>query len=119
MTRLTDDELARKVTRYEAMKRALILFTAVVVTASLVILAVIAVQNRVTLQTIRDCTEQGGKCNARGQEQTASAVADINRVVILAAACASGLPLGLSVDARESRIQFCVIQRLADVPEKQ
>jgi hypothetical protein len=113
MTRLTDDELARKVTRYEAMKRALILFTAVVVTASLVILAIVAVQNRLTLQTIRDCTQPSGGCYVRGQKQTAGAVADINRVVILAAACASGLPTGLRIAERQAQIQACVIDRLA------
>lgn len=56
---------------------------------------------------IEDCVRPNGKCYERGQRQTAKAVGDINRVVILAAACASQMP-GASTDA----IQRCVVEGL-------
>lgn len=64
-------------------------------------------------EIIKDCTTPEGDCYKRAQERTADAVGDINRVVIMAAACASGLPAGLSVDERQTEIQACVIDRLA------
>lgn len=66
-----------------------------------------------TLAAIRSCTTPGRKCYDAGQKRTAAAVGDINRVVILAAACSSGLPEGLSVGDRQARIQTCVINRLS------
>lgn len=123
-----DNDQARRVTRYEFMKRALIVFTACVVTVVLGILIVLTVQssattqairgsqknNQAVLDTIQDCTQPAGACYKRGQKQTASAVSDINRVIILAAACASsGLPPDLSVAERQAAIQSCVISRLA------
>lgn len=73
-----------------------------------------SIQNGQTAHAIEDCTQPGGDCYQRSQRQTAGAVADINRVVILAAACASGLPPGMSVDNRQARISSCVINRLAE-----
>lgn len=35
-----------------------------------------------------DCTSPGGECYERGQERTGEAVGNINRIVVLAAACA-------------------------------
>jgi hypothetical protein len=72
-------------------------------------------------ERILDCTDPGdpktgrpvGKCYRDGQERTANAVGDINRVIILAAACSAGLPQGLSVQQRENEIESCVIDRLA------
>jgi uncharacterized membrane protein SpoIIM required for sporulation len=112
---VTDVDLARKTTRYEVAKRALILFTAVLVTACFVVLISLARSNHQAVSAIQDCTQPTGKCYQRSQKQTAGAVADINRVVILAAACASGLPLGLPIEDRQARIQACVIDRLARV----
>lgn len=66
-----------------------------------------------TADLIKSCVEPSGDCFRQGQRRTASAVADINRVVILAAACASGLPPGMSVSDRQAHIQTCVIDRLA------
>lgn len=43
--------------------------------------------NRVT-QAILDCTNPSGKCFQNGQSRTADAVGNINKVVVLAAACA-------------------------------
>lgn len=118
-----DDLIAtadRKKTRAEMASRAYLVFVASVVTCSLAITAYISVQtaerakdNRATLRTIEDCTQPTGACYRRGQEQTANAVSSINQVVILAAACASGLPQGLTIVARQSAIQSCVITRLA------
>lgn len=62
---------------------------------------------------IESCTTPGEPCSERGQRQTAKAVGDINRVVILAAACSVGLDQSLSVTQRQDRIQSCVIDRLA------
>lgn len=67
-----------------------------------------------TLHAIQDCTQPSGECFQRGQKRTASAVGDINKVVILAAACSVGLPASLTVDERQSSIQSCVIDGLAD-----
>ena len=69
-----------------------------------------------TLDAVNDCTQPTGKCFKRGQSQTAKAVGDINRVVVLAAACSVGLDQRLSVEERQSRISACVIDRLAAKP---
>lgn len=66
-----------------------------------------------TLAAIEDCTKPTGDCYQRGQKRTAAAVGDINRVVILASACSSGLSPDLSIEDRQARIQQCVIDRLA------
>jgi hypothetical protein len=60
---------------------------------------------------IKSCTTPGQPCYARGQSQTADAVGNINRVVILAAACAVGKH-GTSPQI-EAQIQSCVIDGLA------
>ncbi len=67
----------------------------------------IASTNR-TLKIIRDCTTPGRECYERGQQQLKGAITDINRVSIIAAACASG-PREVSV----TEIQACVIRRLS------
>ena len=64
-------------------------------------------------ERVLDCTSPEGQCFKDGQKRTASAVGDINRVVILAAACASALPGELTVDERQVEIQACVIDRLS------
>lgn len=64
--------------------------------------------NAETLRLIRSCTSPGMECFERGQKQTAEAVADINRVAIIAAACADK-PNRQTVE----QIQSCVITRLA------
>lgn len=62
---------------------------------------------------ILDCTEADGECYQKGQKQTAKAVGDINRVVILASACSVGLDPKMPILERQTVIQNCVIQRLA------
>src|SRR5690242_12406710 len=69
-----------------------------------------------TLDAVEDCTQPTGECFRRGQKRTASAVGDINRVVILASACSVGLDTRLSVEQRQAEIQQCVIDRLAAKP---
>lgn len=115
---ITDKEMARRVTRYEVAKRVLILFTAIVVTACLVLLLSLGIgnrhrgmENRELLDAIKSCTQPGGECYERSQRRTASAVSDINRVVILAAACAVG-KTGTEKQI-EVAIQACVIDHLA------
>lgn len=61
-----------------------------------------------TLAIIEGCTTPGRDCYERGQKQLRSAITDINRVSVIAAACASG-PSEVSVED----IQSCVIARLA------
>jgi hypothetical protein len=60
-----------------------------------------------TLQIIEGCTTPGRACYERGQRQLAKAVGDINRVVVLAAACASG-----PVARTEAEIRACVLKQL-------
>ena len=69
--------------------------------------------NQETLRLIRSCTTPGQECFERGQEQTANAVADINRVAVYAAACADR-PRKQTVE----EIQSCVIARLAESDER-
>lgn len=64
-------------------------------------------------QRILDCTDPTGTCYHNSQKRTAEAVGNINRVVVLAAACSVGLSPQLSVAERQSQIQSCVIDRLA------
>jgi hypothetical protein len=66
-----------------------------------------------TTDLIRSCVDPSGRCFKRGQRRTAQAVADINRVIVLAAACSVGVPPSLSVADRQVAIQSCVIDRLA------
>jgi hypothetical protein len=60
---------------------------------------------------IKSCTTPGEKCYDAGQKRTGHAVANINRVVILAAACAVGQHG--TVAEIQNAIQTCVIDRLA------
>lgn len=120
-----DEAQMRRVARYEFVKRALIIFTAAVVTIILGVLVALAAQsastthairetqvdNHTLLDTINDCTQPSGDCYMRGQKRTGDAVASINRVVILASACAVG-KTG-TVAKIQSDIQQCVIDRLA------
>lgn len=122
---ISEAEQAKRAVRFEVMKRTLILVTATLVTICLVVVIILLVQSRERgrenhelLTTIRSCTEPTGTCYQSGQKRTASAVADINRVVILAAACATGLPEGLTVSERQTAIQSCVITRLASSNSK-
>jgi hypothetical protein len=64
-------------------------------------------------ERILDCTDPDGACFKESQARTADAVGDINRVIVLAAACSVGLEKGLTVDQRQTEIQTCVIDRLA------
>jgi hypothetical protein len=66
-------------------------------------------KNDETLAIIKDCTEPTGACFKDAQRRTAKAVGDINRVIIIAAACASE-PVEQSV----AQIADCVTRRLAD-----
>lgn len=65
---------------------------------------------------ILDCTSPEGQCFKDGQKRTANAVGDINRVIVLAAACSVGLNPEWSVSRRQTAIQTCVIDRLSRQP---
>jgi hypothetical protein len=72
-------------------------------------------------ERILDCTDAGdekagrppGRCFKESQQRTADAVGNINRVAVLAAACAAGLPDGMSDQQRVIRVQDCLIKQLA------
>lgn len=68
--------------------------------------------NDETLRIIKGCTTPGMRCYERTQRQTARAVGDVNRVIVLAAACASGSTIRTQVE-----IQACVLRGLADKKE--
>lgn len=69
-------------------------------------------------ERILDCTDSTGECYKRNQERTAKVVGDLNRVIVLAAACSVGLERGLTVDQRQVAIQGCVLDRLAQQAAK-
>ena len=64
--------------------------------------------NVATLSLIEDCTSPDGECFRRGQDDTAAAVADVNRITILASACASR-PGAQSA----AQVESCVLRLLA------
>ena len=135
MTEL-DQELQRKTTRATLASRALVVVGLVLLSLILgmqlfatvqtghVTDGVAAQQDRIRgtqknntelLKLVKSCTTPGQPCYERGQQQTAGAVATINRVVVLAAACSVGISPALTVVERQARIQGCVIDRLARV----
>lgn len=65
---------------------------------------------------ILDCTDPDGQCYKDSQARTAKAVGDINRVIVLAAACSVGVPRDMTVAERQAEISSCVINRLAAKP---
>lgn len=67
-----------------------------------------------TTDLIESCVRPEGACYQRAQQRTADAVSNINRVIILAAACSANLPDRLTVIERRDSIQTCVINQLAD-----
>jgi hypothetical protein len=70
-----------------------------------------AESSKATNDQILDCLQPTGVCYQDSQQRTAALVTNFNRVVIYAAACASG-PVKLTVE----EIQACVIGRLAQDP---
>lgn len=71
-----------------------------------------------TLEAVEDCTLPTGKCYRDGIRRTATAVGDIGRVSIYAAACAADPRLvDLSIDARAKAIERCVT-RLLEITDK-
>lgn len=67
---------------------------------------------------ILDCTDSTGECYKRNQRRTAQVVGDLNRVIVLAAACSVGLDPHMTVDERQVSIQGCVLDRLAQQAAK-
>lgn len=70
-------------------------------------------QLKVSSDRILDCTDATGDCFKENQRRTAQTVGDINKVIVLAAACSVGLEQGMTVEQRQIAIQECVIERLA------
>lgn len=61
-----------------------------------------------TLEIVKDCTQAGGECFERNQRQTRDVVTDLNRVAVLAAACADKRGV-----QGEGEIYACVVRSLA------
>lgn len=129
---LSDQDLHKKAARASFVTRAFIVFAGSALVALLLITAVIVgqirhqqVQSAGTLRSadaaaksaqdtadaIHSCVTPGEPCFQQAQRQTAGAVASINRVVILAAACAVGRTG--TVSQIQAAIQNCVVQGLA------
>lgn len=64
--------------------------------------------NDQVLRAIRSCTDPEGKCFRRGQRRTASAIASINEVTVLAAVCAANAD-----QPTVGEIQKCIGTQLA------
>lgn len=129
---LADEDLHRKAARASLATRAFLLFVGISLALLLLVTAVIVgqirhqqVQSNGTLQSanaaarsaattgdeVHSCVTPGEPCYERAQRKTAGAVSNINRVVILAAACAVGRTG--TVTEIETQIQACVIDGLA------
>ena len=66
-------------------------------------------ENNQILQTLEDCTKEGGECYARQQEQTAGVIRSINDAVIFSAWCAHELD-----NPTAGEVRLCV-ERLVDI----
>lgn len=125
----TSDELSRRIARATFITRAFVLVLAVMAAAILYLLVDLSRDTNAvvtgietqqdtntgtiraserTLDRVTECTTPGRECYERGQERTASAVADINRAAVYAAACADREGVQ-GVD----EIYACVVRQLA------
>lgn len=128
-----DRDQARRVARATLATRAFVLFIGVALTAVLVAQTVLAVQdhrrieqNKVIQQFIKDqaiqngavgkqirsCTDPAGECYKRGQQQTATAVADIGNANLLIVVCALAEPKDTPVDVMVAEVSACVRAQL-------
>lgn len=64
------------------------------------------------------CTAPAGKCYQSSAERTGVLIQNINEVSIVASACASGLPPGLSDGVRAVRTRDCVKTHLAVISHR-
>jgi hypothetical protein len=119
---VSDAELARRATRYEVVKRALIVFTAVLVTVCFVILISLARGNHQAVATIQGCTQpgEGHDCFERSQKATAAAVGSITTSNTASVVAAAGCAVKLAPQADHmsqsqlvDRITACVVRQLA------
>jgi glutaminase len=116
------DPVATQVARAELMKRVLIVVTAAMVAVALALLLVLLGRVRgtqvdnankadardATLLAIQDCTQPSGECFKRGQQRTASAVASIQRIIVLSAACSVRVSPNQHIAQRVAAITDCV-----------
>lgn len=122
------DAVGRTAARADLATRLFFVFVTVMLVASLAILAFLAVQdhrrqrvieaqsveNGRLAEAIRDCTTPGGDCYQRSRQASADAVGSINRVTVIAAACAVGINADLPVAERERLIRACLTERLQE-----
>lgn len=69
-------------------------------------------QTERTARLVASCVHPGRKCYEDAQRRTGDAISNINRVAILAAACAASVDVA-DQDARIQETTDCVLQRLA------
>lgn len=115
-TPMAERKQAKRVARAEFATRGFLVIVLVILAVAVVTLGQIfdnSERNGETLRVIRDCTQPSGQCYKRGQAQTAQAVADIGRYVVLAAACAADVDASQPVDRRIALITACITERLA------
>lgn len=130
MSEGTDPRALAKATRAELMKRILIVVTAVMVATVLGLLLVVLGQVRATqlegtptgrklvrsADKIIDCTDPEGDCYQENQENTAELLGTVQRIIVLAAACAVDVTPAQSVEEREAAITVCVTKQFAAQP---
>lgn len=114
---------ARREARAEFATRAFIVLLLVLLGGALVTIAQIRHTQQSTAplvekidktsRRIRSCTTPKKPCYERGRAQTAKAVGDIGRYVVLSAACAAVVPPEMPVDQRIATITDCVMKRLS------
>lgn len=136
MTLEDDEALARRTARATFVTRVFVVLAVALLVAVLAVLVNLSADSNNVLTTVRaaqvsnkpvlttiqraakaaeagtarieDCTTPGRTCFDRGTDQTADAIASINKVSIIAAACADK-PRRQTVE----QIQACVIAELA------
>lgn len=68
--------------------------------------------SQATNDQILDCLTPEGLCYQRGQQQTIDTLASVQRIIVLAAACAVDVTGSESVVEREAAITACVTDQL-------
>lgn len=104
------EDLARA-SRLSRLERLVLFATGLVLVALVAVVGYgvlrlngLAETNRANGQTVVDCTQPGGACYQRAQDQTAAAVAQLNMVTIIATECADTY--------HGARLHTCIVDRI-------
>lgn len=129
-----DPVLASKVARAELWKRVVIVVTAAMVAVVLGLLLVLIGQVSDVIGQVRatqlegtptgrklvssadrilDCTDPEGDCYKENQKNTAALLGTVQRIIVLAAACAVDVTPAQSVEQREDAITLCITKQFA------